>query len=210
MNGIFLDDAIECTDCGLLQRRVPLAPNQSAHCAVCDARLYREKPHGVEVALALTCAALLLLAIANLTVFMTFEFEGRSQSSRILSGVVGLFREGYGPLGALILFASVVVPVLHLAGMLFVLVPVHLGRSPRYLGPLFRRLQSLRTWSMLEVYLLGTFVAVIKLGQLASIELATAFYAYMILIVVVTAAYDALDARRVWSSVRFVGQEPQR
>ena len=61
---------------------------------------------------------------------------------------------------------------------------------------------------MLEVYLLGIFVAVIKLGQLASIELGTAFWAYLVLIVVAAASYDALDARQVWDAVRIRGAEP--
>ncbi len=194
--------AIECDDCGLLQQRVDLVPRQAAHCAACSAFLYHEKPGGVEKALALTIAALLLLAIANFTDFMTFEFKGRSQGNRIITGVLELIRLGYWPLGVLIFFASVVAPALHLTGMLCVLVPVGLGRSPGYLGPLFRRLEALRPWSMLEVYLLGIFVAVIKLGQLASIELAVAFWAYLALIVVATASYDALDARQVWDAAR--------
>ena len=156
----------------------------------------------MEKALALTVAALLLLAIANFTDFMTFEFEGKSQGNRIITGVLELVRLGYWPLGVLIFFASVVAPALHLTGMLCVLLPVRLGKSPAYLGPLFRRLEALRPWSMLEVYLLGIFVAVVKLGQLASIELATAFWAYLALIVVAAASYAALDARQVWDVVR--------
>jgi paraquat-inducible protein A len=194
--------AIECDDCGLLQRRVLLEPRQAAHCRNCGAFLYHEKPGGTERALALTVTALLLLAIANFTDFMTFEFDGRSQGNRIITGVIELARLGYWPLGVLIFFASVLAPLLHLTGMLCVLVPVKLGKSPAYLGPLFRRLESIRPWSMLEVYLLGILVAVIKLSQLASIELATAFWAYLALIVVATASYDALDARAVWQTVR--------
>ncbi|MGE4609272.1 MAG: paraquat-inducible protein A [Myxococcota bacterium] len=199
--------AIECAYCGLLQGRPELAPGQSAHCAGCDAKLFQDKPRGVERALALTVAALVLLAIANLTDFMTFEFRGRFQHNRIITGVLELSRLGYAPLGALILFTSVVAPLLHLSGMLCVLASVQLGRSPSWLGPLFRRLEFLRPWSMLEVYLLGVLVAVFKLNQMASIELATAFWAYLALIAVMTAAYDSLDSRSVWENVRLTGPE---
>ena len=200
-------DAIECKDCGLRQKRVELGPKQAAHCAACSVALYQEKPGGVQAALALTVTALLLLAIANFTDFMTFEFKGRSQGNKIITGVIELAREGYWPLGVLIFFASVVAPLLHLSGMLCVLLPVQLGRSPRYLGPLFRRLEGLRPWSMLEVYLMGIFVAIVKLGQLASIELGMAFWAYLALIVVAAASYDALDERDVWDVVRLHGAE---
>ena len=60
---------------------------------------------------------------------------------------------------------------------------------------------------MLEVYLLGVLVAVFKLNQMASIELATAFWAYLALIAVMTAAYDSLDSRSVWENVRLTGPE---
>lgn len=194
--------AIECDYCGLLQQRPELARGQSAHCAACGVKLFQNKPGGAERALALTLAALLLLTIANFTDFMTFEFGGRSQGNRIITGVLELGQLGYAPLAALILFTSVLAPLLHLSGMFCVLACVHFGRSPAWLGPLFRRLEALRPWSMLEVYLLGIFVAVIKLGQLASIELAAAFWAYLALIAVTTTAYDALDSRSVWNQVR--------
>jgi paraquat-inducible protein A len=204
MNGKRLapQSTIECENCGLLQGRSALAPGQSAHCAGCDTKLFREQPRGIQRALALTLAALVLLAVANLTDFMTFEFKGRSQDNRIITGVLELGRLGYVPLAALILFTSVVAPLLYLSGMLCVLASVHLGHSPAWLGPLFRRLELLKPWSMLEVYLLGILVAVIKLGQMASIELATAFWAYLGLIATATAASDCLDSRSVWERVR--------
>ena len=194
--------AIECDYCGLLQQRPELAGGQSAHCAACGVKLFQEKPGGAERALALTFAALVLLAIANFADIMTFEFRGRSQGNRIITGVLELGQLGYAPLAALILFTSVLAPLLHLSGMLCVLACVRFERSPSWLGPLFRRLEALRPWSMLEVYLLGIFVAVIKLGQLASIELAAAFWAYLALIAVATTAYDTLDSRSVWNQVR--------
>lgn len=197
-----MTNAVECNDCGLRQKRADLGPGQLACCAGCGVELYQERPGGVQAALALTITSLMLLAVSNLTDFMTFEFEGRSQGNRIITGVIELARHGYWPLGALIFFASVVAPLLYLSGMIFILLPVQLGRSPRYLAPLFRRLKALRPWSMLEVYLLGIFVAVIKLDQLASIELGTAFWAYVVLIFVSAASYSVLDERQVWDTVR--------
>jgi paraquat-inducible protein A len=189
---------VECDGCGLLQRQAALEPGQSARCGRCGGSLYHEKTNSIERALALTLAALVLLVVANTQPFLTFEFKGRSQSNFILTGIVQLFREGYGPLAALICFTSVLAPLLHLSGMLCVLVPIRLGFRPRYLGLLFRMLGKLRPWSMLEVYLLGVFVAVVKLGELATIEYGVAFWAYAGLILASAASYAALDARLVW------------
>ena len=192
----------ECEGCGLLQRVPALRPGESCLCGRCGQRLCYAVANSIDRSLALTVGALVLLVIANAFLFMVFEFKGRSEANRILTGVLGLWREGFPSLSLLIAFTSVVAPAAHLTGMLFVLVPVRLGRSPGYLGPLFRWLDALRPWSMLEVYLLGVFVAIVKLGQLASIELDLAFYAFVALILVSTASYQALDARQVWSAIR--------
>jgi paraquat-inducible protein A len=192
---------IECEGCGLLQGASAVGPGESAHCGRCNQRLYHGVGNSIDRALALTTAALILLVIANTFLFMVFEFKGRSEANRMLTGVVGLWRLGYTPLSLLVGFASIFAPAFYLSGMLLVLVPVKLGRSPGYLGPLFRWLGALRPWSMLEVYLLGAFVAIVKLGQLASIELDLAFYAFAGLILVSTASYASLDARQVWSAI---------
>ena len=192
---------IECEGCGLLQAAVAVRPGESAHCGRCGQRLYHGVANSIDRTLALTIAALFLLVIANTFLFMVFEFKGRSETNRMLTGVFGLWQIGYAPLSLLIGFASILAPALHLTGMLFVLVPVRLGRNPRYLGPLFRWLGALRPWSMLEVYLLGAFVAIVKLGQLASIGLDLAFYAFVGLILVSAASHESLDPRQVWSTI---------
>ena len=61
-------------------------------------------------------------------------------------------------------------------------------------------------WETGSFGLLGIFVAVVKLDQLARIELATAFWAYLALIVIVAAGTDALDSRKIWDNVRLVGE----
>ena len=194
---------IECEGCGLIQTAPAVGPGESAYCGQCGQRLYHGSTDSIDRTLALTLSALILLVIANAFLFMVFGFKGRSEANRMLTGVFGLWQLGYTPLSLLIGFTSIFAPALHLTGMLFVLVPVKLDRSPAYLGPLFRWLGALRPWSMLEVYLLGAFVAIVKLGQLASIELDLAFYAFVGLIVLSTASYETLDARQVWSKIRW-------
>jgi paraquat-inducible protein A len=194
-------DLVRCHDCDLLQGAPALTAAQSARCSRCGALLYYTRESSLDRTLGLTLAALLLLVVANCTEFMTFEFKGRSQSNFILTGIFELHANGFGPLAVLIGFTSILAPLLHLSGMLYVLLPLRLGRRPWGLAPVFRVLQHLRPWAMLEVYVLGVFVAIVKLNQLASIELGTGFYAFVGLIVISSAAYDALDARLVWGAL---------
>ena len=91
---------IACHECGLIQRMRPLPVGARACCGRCGAVLYRERRDSLHRVLMLTFAALILFVLAHAFPFMTFKLEGREQLSTLLSGVVGLFRDGMWPLAA--------------------------------------------------------------------------------------------------------------
>ncbi len=189
---------VRCLDCDLLQHGSDLRPGQLARCNRCGSLLYRELANSLDRTLGLTLTALVLWILANAYPFMTFEFKGQSESNVILSGVIELYSNGAVALSAVILFTSVIAPIVYIGGMLYVLVPIRLrGRAPGA-AVCFRVLVELRAWSMLEVYLLGVMVAVIKLNQLASIEPGVAMAAFAALILVWSASQASLDPRIVW------------
>ena len=192
---------IRCEECALVQTAPALVDHESAHCKRCGAHLCKQVSNTIDRTLALVLAALVLLIVANATPFMTFSFKGRSESNYILSGVIQLWNHGYWPLALLICFASILAPMTYILGMLYVLIPVSLGRRPWKVGPLFRRLDALRPWAMLDVYMFGVFVAVVKLSQLAAIAPSLGLYAYVTLFIVWTAALAGLDSRAVWSAI---------
>lgn len=192
---------VRCLDCDLLQRGPSLRPRETARCPRCGSVLYREKTNSLERTLALTLTALILWAIANVYPFMTFEFKGESESNVIISGVIELYRNGAVALSALIFFTSILAPIIYIGGMLYVLVPVRFGWQWPGTTACFRMLVELRAWSMLEVYLLGVMVAVVKLDQLASIEPGVAMVAFATLIFVWSASEASLDPRVVWRAL---------
>ena len=65
----------------------------------------------------------------------------------------------------------------------------------------YRLYLKLRVWGMLSVYLLGSFVAIVKMADFGSMSLGTGFYAFLGLMVAVTAAQAALDPHDVWERV---------
>ena len=191
-------ELLRCLECDLLQRAPELGPGQGARCPRCGAGHHRSRPGGIDKTLSLVIAGLVLWAVANLLPFMTFEFKGRSDTNTIATGVRLLYENGFWQLAALIAFTSILAPITYLLGMLYVLVPLRLGWRPWRLARVHRALIWLRPWSMLEVYLLGALVAVVKLGQLASIEPGPASAAFVILIGVWIAIGVTLDPRDVW------------
>lgn len=189
---------LRCLDCDLLQSAPHLEIGESAHCPRCHGTLHTRKRNSIDHTLALVVAALALWVCSNFLTFMTFEFKGRSDSNTILTGVRVLYERGFGELAALIAFASIIAPIIYIIGMLYVLVPIRMGARPWKLGIVFRALVWLRPWSMLEIYLLGALVAIVKLGQLASIELGPASLAFGILILVWIGIGVTLDPREIW------------
>jgi len=198
-------DLTRCHECDLEQRLPTLAPRHAAHCPRCGVCLARKSAQSTEPALALGLAALILWLVANGVPFMDFSYEGRSQSNTIVAGAVALMRGLYWPLGALILATSVLAPVGYLGCVLALLVPLRFGRRPPGLVPLMRILASIRRWAMLEIYLVGALVALVKLSQLASIELREGAFCFAGLILCWTALVAVLDPQEVWSRAEGAG-----
>ena len=84
-------------------------------------------------------------------------------------------------------------------GLIYVLVPLRVGWRPRSIQTVYRIIDRLRPWGMLEVYMLGVLVAIVKLSELASIELGVAFWCYAALILDTAAAASSLQADLIWT-----------
>jgi paraquat-inducible protein A len=192
---------IACHDCDLLYGMVPLSDGASAKCLRCGAVLYREKSNSLDRTFAFTVTGLVLFAFANAYPLMTFELEGRSQANRLISGVFDLFSQGMWELASLVFLTSILAPAIYLLGMLYVLLPLRLDRQPWMVASVFRFVQRLRSWAMLEVYALGILVAFVKLADFGTVEPGIALYAFFLLIFALYAADISLDPRAVWSRV---------
>ena len=192
---------VACHDCGLLYRLSPLAPGSTAKCARCGAVLAKAKQSSIERTLVLNLAGLVLFVLANVYPFMTFKIQGREQVNTLFSGVWELFQNGMWMLSALVLATSILVPLIKILSMLYVLIPLQLGRRLPRAETVFRYTEIMHPWAMMEVYLLGVFVAIVNLSGLGAIELGIAVYSFAALIVILVAAEATLDPQEVW--VRF-------
>ncbi len=150
----------------------------------------------------LTITGVILFIIANVYPIMTFKLSGREQSSTLFEGSWELGNAGYWELALLVFLCSIMFPALRLGGMLYVLIPLNLGFRPPKFGVVFRWLETLIPWAMMEVYMLGILVAIVKLADFATIVLGTALYAYVALIVITAWSGATLDPRAVWDHVR--------
>lgn len=189
---------VACHDCDLLQLKRPLRFGERAFCLRCGASLYAKKRDSFEHTIILAVTSLILFTMANVFPFMTFELHGRVQESLLLTGIKEFFDRGMWTLGLLVFCASILFPALKILGMLYVLVPLEFHRRPWKAPLVFRMVQHCQTWAMMDVYLLGVIVAVVKLADLAILIPGVAIYSFVALIIALAAADSALDPHEVW------------
>src|SRR5919202_2722252 len=171
----------ECPGCGLLQTVPALGPGMTAQCVRCPTTLRRTSAHRFDRIIALTSAAVILLVVMCSTTLMSVETAGIKRTADLFSGPEELVRQNMGELAAVIIFVTVLAPLLRLVGMLYVLMRLHEATPPAHLRQIFAWAERLRPWSMLEVFVFGVFVAYVKLGDLVTIGLAAGVYALLAL-----------------------------
>ena len=189
---------IGCHDCDLLFEVENLPKDCEARCSRCGAFLYRNRPNSITHSLALVLAGLILFIPANVYPIMSLQVLGQSKGSTLFAGVVELYTGGLEVVGILILLTSIVVPLLKLLILLYVLLPLQVGVCLPGMIHMFRIFQKLDTWGMLEVYMLGILVSIIKLADLAAVIMGVGLYAFVALLLVTVCLSSALDGRAVW------------
>jgi paraquat-inducible protein A len=194
-----------CPDCGQVQLVPALAVGASASCLRCDATLRRHRRDPIDPTLAFSLSALVLLTIAASATLLRVSNAGQNHTADLFSGPIGLEHDGMWELAVVVLIATVGAPFAKLGFTLYVLLALRLARPPRHIRTVFAWAMRLRPWSMIEVYLLGVFVACVKLGALVRIEVGVALYALGGLLLAMVAADAMLDRQAVWEEMERCG-----
>lgn len=189
---------VVCHDCDLLFHSPRLRLGERASCPRCGMVLLNRKGHGLDYSLALALTSLILFVLANVNILMTMKVGGRSQSGTIMAGVVELQHQGFWAIALLVFVVSILAPLAKILCMFYVLLPLRLGFRLPKAAWVFRLYEVLGPWAMTEVYMLGILVAMVKLSDLATIELGLALYSFAALIVFMAATDASLDDHEIW------------
>jgi len=188
-----------CHDCGLLTR---LPKHSSGHvaCPRCGAGLHSRKVRSLERTWALVIAACLCYLPANLLPIMQITSLGRAQADTIMSGVVYLLTHGMWPLALVVFTASVFVPMLKLAILLTLLISVHRGSAWRPVDRtrLYRLTEAIGRWSMVDIFVVTILVALVHLGNLATVEAQAGAVFFGSVVVLTMLAAESFDPRLIW------------
>ena len=196
-----------CHECDLLVREATgqKTGHYSALCPRCGAHLYRHSRDSLETTLALACAALVLLAAANAFPVVGLDIKGQRIDTTVIGAASRLWQEGMQPVAALVLLTTTILPLLELASIVWLVLPLRLGRRPPAFARLFRVLQLAHPWAMVEVFILGVLVALVKLSHLAEVlpgAAAWCFGGLMLVLAALTAIVEPRDLWQAWEEAR--------
>ena len=197
--GAALAPLIACHECDLLQREAALPRGGVAHCGRSGAGLYRNRPESLERTLALTAGAVVLFVIANAFPILGLALEGQVVQTTLFNTVRSLWDQQMKSVAVLVFLTTIAMPALELFAIAYLLLPLRLGRVPPFFAQVFRMLQSVRPWGMVEVFMLGVLVSLVKLAHLAGIVPGIALWSFAALMLVMAAIASVFDARDLWA-----------
>jgi paraquat-inducible protein A len=197
---------VGCSHCDLLQHLPDLSPGAAARCPRCDHELKRRQEDSLSRTLALALAAAVLYIVANSVPMLGLSAVGREASTTVLGGCQLLWDDGQEIVAALVLFAVVIAPALQIGFLLAIVLGARRPIVPRWVGTLLRHHPTTRTWSMIEVMLVGVLVALIKIAELATVVPGMALFVLAALVVILTWMQTTFDAHEVWRRVKWVAE----
>ncbi|MBP6193504.1 MAG: paraquat-inducible protein A [Methyloversatilis sp.] len=194
---------MSCHVCGQLAR-VPAAGPAATHgmlrCPRCNAPMHLRKPASLSATWALVLASIILFIPANLLPVMTTTSLLGTQQDTIMSGVVFLWQSGSWPLAAVVFFASVMVPLLKIIALVHLTLSVQRRsvRNPLARTRLYRLVEFVGRWSMLDIYVITMLVALVDFRGLATIEAGPGAIAFGAVVVLTMLAAMSFDPRLIW------------
>jgi len=201
---------VACPACDLLQRLQDIAPGQTARCPRCDTELWRRREDSLNRTLALTIAAAVLYIIANTSPMLGLTIVGRASFTTVVGGAEHLWQNGQHIVAVLVFFAAVLAPALQISFILVVSIGCRLKRPPSWLAEVLRHHPLSRTWSMIEVMLLGVLVALTKIAELATVIPGLALFTLGALVFILAAMQSSFDPQEVWRRLEWVHEDARR
>jgi paraquat-inducible protein A len=193
-------DLESCTTCGLLSR--PVGGGQVGQCPRCGTTLGVHRHVSIQTTWALVIAAAILYVPANALPVLTTTSLGSTESDTIISGVIFLYKSGSWPLALIVLVASVIVPLGKLAALAYLLITVQRGsvHNNHDRTRLYRLVEFVGRWSMLDVFVDAYLVALVQLSPLMSVQPGTGVVYFMVVVVLTMFAAHSFDQRLIWNA----------
>lgn len=199
---------IACPRCDALHIEEEFALGETARCIRCQGILARPRAGAFSRIIALSTTTLVLIIGAIFFPFLEISRMGIGNETSLF-GVAMAFSQGWLiPLTVAVMLLIVALPALRAVLLVYTLLPLAMGRRPfRYAVDAFRTSEALRPWSMAEIFIIGTAVALVKVAGLANVSFGPAFWAFCGLILVNIASSAFTSATTIWDAIEDCGMK---
>lgn len=195
-----------CPDCDLLLPSPQIPEGYSGACPRCGKTLRKKTADSIVKALALSITGLLLYLPSILLPLMTFESFGFSDSANILESIVNFYLNEYYFVSLMVLLSAVIFPFLLLSFIMVISLQLKRRRYPPYLARLFRLYLHLEEWAMVEVYLLGIMITIIKMVDASEISYHAGIFCFTGLVLITLAISTVIDKHLFWQLIETRGE----
>jgi len=196
-----LEKLLVCNQCDLMHQKPILDPGATAYCSRCANILYRFKPQGLRKSLAYALTAASLFLISNLFPIVTISTQGLTNSATLLKAVYTLFQYDMWIIALLVFITTFLMPALEIGALIYLLLPLRMGRILPGVSIAFRLLHHVKYWVMVEVFIMGLLVTITKLTAFASVKPDIALGSFALLMFSLVVAASNFDSRVFWTQM---------
>ncbi|MGL4251673.1 MAG: PqiA/YebS family transporter subunit [Aeromonas sp.] len=197
-NTTYVHDATACEECDLLIPATPLKVGQASSCPRCGHTLSRHLPQQELRPIAYGLAALIMFVLANCFTFMSFSANGIGQNMTFIQSITTLVDEGYLFLGAILSLTLIGLPLVYMGSIMLVLWRLDKDLHSKALRSLGRLLCRIKPWLMVDVFLVGVLISLVKLMGMADITMGLSFWAFVGYTILLIKMISSLDQMWLW------------
>jgi paraquat-inducible protein A len=174
----------------------------STVCPICDEPLHQRKHDSFQKTLALSIAALCFFIPANIFPIMKTDTVTTFENSTILDGIFYFYEHGEFFIGTVIFIASVFIPIWKLLTLFYLLYSVHAGSrwKLKEKNRLFKIIDVIGKWSMLDIFVIGLMITLVQFGELARVSTGFAAISFATMVILTMMATNSFDTRLLWDN----------
>jgi paraquat-inducible protein A len=186
---------IGCQTCSIVNRALP-----GDGCRRCGDILEDRKPGSICRSWAYIIASMILYVPANLYPVLSITSLLGTQQYTMMGGIFELFERGLWPLGMLVFFASIAIPLMKLLILSYMLILTQLQKEEHLFGRTisFRIIDAIGRWSMVDVFVISMLVALVRFGSLSSVQAQFGAPCFAAVVVLTMFAVNSFDPRLMW------------
>ncbi|AGK46995.1 paraquat-inducible A family protein [Burkholderia thailandensis MSMB121] len=188
---------IACHECDALLHKPRLSGKDTARCPRCDALLYRSGSAQVDRICALTTGALITFLIAQAFPILEMDVNGMRVQTTLFGALEAMWNQGMPLVAAMVFCSTLLFPLVEMSALLYVLFALRSGAIPPGFNRVLRAIQLVRPWGMIEVFMLGILVTIVKMVSLARVIPEAALFAFAALTLML-AVVVMFDPRTLW------------